>query len=592
MLTDRLSDNRLLWLPIVFLVAVAAHAETAQYWFVATDTLPLIETSRVRTIADVVGLFAQPLMTGTDFVDTALFYRPVSSLSYALDYAAWQLSPVKSHIVNILLHGTASVLAAVTVAEITRRHVVGYLSAALFAVHPLTIGVIPAISRRQDILLTIFVLSTLFLFIRSYRENSSRLIGGALIAYALALGAKETAVVLPGMVFMWLAIYGDTDKNRSTILRAVSGSAPFVLVTIAYVLVRLVVLDGIGGYRAGAASGPGISILFVPLKYFLWIFQPTNVVGDVLVALPRSVLLILIFVGAAASLGAIQYNRVHGLGTLGVLALAIFSIAFEGLLGMHLFAPRIETLLPLGPTESDVAIGYIICSLFIVGCVAGLSATILTHNRTFDSSIQDHFMFFAGWTLIVPGLLLVTGAGIGGPLQIGDQIQTGYLCLVPAMAGLSLLGFTAADALVDTSYSDPFYFDANMALIVLTIVLVLPLVATSPVVVSYDEWEDAGELNQQMLTELTDELEGTSPRVPVRLLDPPAVEGDEPPLATSVKQLQTYSFEAWFELQEPPRDQEIELVGKREISRHHGQVSLRVTRENETFIVRSQSNAN
>jgi hypothetical protein len=590
MLTDRLSDNRLLWLPIVFLVAVAAHAETAQYWFVATDTLPLIETSRVRTIADVAGLFAQPLMAGTDFVDTALFYRPVSSLSYALDYAVWQLSPVKSHITNVLLHGTASVLAAVTIAEITRRPVVGYLSAVLFAVHPLTIGVIPAISRRQDVLLTIFVLGALFLFVRSYRENSSWLLGAALIAYALALGAKETAVVLPGMVFMWLAIYRETDKNRSTVLRAVSGSAPFVLVTIAYVLVRLVVLDGIGGYRAGAASGPGISILFVPLKYFLWIFQPTNVVESVLAAFPRSVLLILIFVGAAASLGAIQYSRVHGLGTLGVLALVAFSIAFEGLLGVHLFAPRIRTLLPLGPTESDVAIGYITRSLFIVGCVAGLLATILTHNQTFDSSTQDHFMFFTGWILIVPGLLLVTGAGIGGPLQIGDQIQTGYLCLVPAMAGLSLLGFTAADALVDAPYSDPFYFDANMALIVLTVVLVLPLVATSPVAVSYDEWENTGELNQQMLTELTDELEGTSPGVPVRLLDPPAIEGDDPPLATSVKQLQTYSFEAWFELQDPPQNRAVELVGKREISRHHGQVSLEATRENGTLVVRPELN--
>jgi hypothetical protein len=105
-----------------------------------------------------------------------------------------------------------------------------------------------------------------------------------------------------------------------------------------------------------------------------------------------------------------------------------------------------------------------------------------------------------------------------------------------------------------------------------------------------DEWENAGELNQQMLTELTDELEGTSPGVPVRLLDPPAIEGDDPPLATSVKQLQTYSFEAWFELQDPPQDRAVELVGKREISRHHGQVSLEATREGETLVVRPQLN--
>ena len=581
-----LRDSRSLWLLVVFAIAIATHAETLQYWFVATDTLPLIETSRVQSPSGVAELFTQPLMAGTDFVDTALFYRPVSSLSYTLEYAVWGLSPTGYHLTNLLLHGTAAVLAAVTIAEITRRPAVGYLGAVLFAIHPLTAGVVPPIARRQDVLLTGFVLGALLLFVRSRRTNSRRLLVGALGAYAAALGTKEPAVALPGMIFMWLVLYRGIDEWRSTLRRAVTGTVPFVAVTVAYALVRLVVLGGVGGYRASAASGPGLAILFVPLKYLRWVFQPTDVVESVLTALPRSVLLVAVLGGAAIGLALVRYARRRGLDTVGLVALVVASVAVEGMLGVHLLAPAMETVLPFDPTESAIAIGYLVDSLFIVGCMAGLLAAI-RGCRTLNSSMRTHLVFFASWSVIVPGLLLATGAGIGDPLRIDDQIQTGYLCLVPAMAALSLLGLTAAETVVAAIRSRTARIDATVALLVLTVSLVLPLVVTSPLIVSNGDWNAAGQLNQQLLTGLKDELDGTAANAPVRLLDQPTTGSVDPPHTTSVKRLQSYSFEAWFELQEPPQNRAVELVGHHELRPPYDRLSVEATRENGTVVIRA-----
>jgi hypothetical protein len=290
----RLSRRRraTIFLSIIFLIGIGTYIHTVQYWFVATDSLTLIETNRIRTVTDFVQMFTEPLMHGSGFTEVALFYRPLSSLSYALEYPVWGVSPGGYHLTNVVLHATASVLVALAIRELTTRPVVGYLSGVLFTVHPLAVNVIPAISRRQDILVSIFVLGTLALFVRSRRADRPRLFGGAVVAYALALGAKETALVVPGLVFLWVVVHQEANEWRSRIATALRPTAPFIGITLVYTIVRVAVLGGLGGYRPGVGSGSTSTWLFVPVKYFLWIAQPTTIVQTTLGNLPRSVLVI------------------------------------------------------------------------------------------------------------------------------------------------------------------------------------------------------------------------------------------------------------------------------------------------------------
>ena len=415
--------NRL-GLAVVFLLAVMTYCRTTGYWFVAADSLALIETSRVGTPTDFVDLFTQPLMHGSSFTDVALFYRPISSLSYAVDYALWGLSPGGYHLTNVVLHGLAAVLVALVVAELTARVAVGALGGSLFAVHPLAVGVVPAIARRQDVLLAIFVLATVGLFVRGRREHRRWMLGGALVAYGLALGAKETALVVPAVVFAWVAITHEAHW-RTGVRRATAAVLPFVAVTAGYVVVRVAVLGGLGGYRSGVGSEPGGSVLFVPLKFLLWIGQPTSLIESTPGGLRDLVALV---VAGVVLVGAALGWRARSRGRLDPLALRSWGAC------LALFAALVVTLSLTDATGSSGAVlasassavaRYLADALFVGGCLAGLVAAARTVDPPFDVRTRRLVGFFAGWTLAVPGLLVVTGAGLGAPLELGDQNPDG-----------------------------------------------------------------------------------------------------------------------------------------------------------------------
>lgn len=81
-----------LLLPTAVLIAVAIgfippYRPVLGYFFTGTDTLTLIETSRIESASDVAEILGKPLMWGSDFVQRGSFYRPVAALSYGLDYA-------------------------------------------------------------------------------------------------------------------------------------------------------------------------------------------------------------------------------------------------------------------------------------------------------------------------------------------------------------------------------------------------------------------------------------------------------------------------------------------------------------------------
>lgn len=585
-----LRNSPVIWLSAVFTLAFLSQMNTIQYWFVATDSLSLIETSRIQTIADLAMLFTQPLMDGTDFTNTALFYRPVSSLSYAFDYFLWGLSPRGFHLSNVILHAIAAVLVAITITEMTTQPAVGYITAGLFAVHPLTVGTVPAISRRQDILMTIFVLSALFLFIRSQHKDSPRLLSGALTMYAFALGTKETAVVVPGLAFAWLVIHQEEDNWWLTLKGAITSVIPFVAITGVYLLVRIAILGGLGGYRDIAASSPGISVVVVPMKYILWVTHPTFPFENILPTLSESVLISLLIVGVASSAAVIWHQQLcHRLRKVELLMLVTSGIAFGLVVGVSLFATPIQLLMPMGMTETNAIFRYLVGFLFISGCLAGIVSAGLVRAQQFNLPTRRMLVFFIVWLLSVPGLLLVTGAGIGSPLKIGDQIQTGYLCIIPAMAILSLILYSAVNQISQTHQSKGLRLDANAALIFFIVALLAPLLITSPLVYSYGEWEKAGEVNQQMLTELSSELNDIRTSTPIYILKPPTIKGVNSPLSSSVKPLKTYSVESWFRLQRPSYYREVGLVGEQEIKPSSTGMSPSIKMSVEAIFVRFNS---
>lgn len=131
-------------------------------------------------------------------------YRPITSLSYKINYIISGHQAFYFHLVNVLLHGLATFLFVI----FSSRFLNGedcfalLLSGILFALHPIHTEAVAGIVGRADLLSSIFTLMALLAYDRhvKYREQTDMIISIwlyfsiAIICSALALLSKELGI--------------------------------------------------------------------------------------------------------------------------------------------------------------------------------------------------------------------------------------------------------------------------------------------------------------------------------------------------------------------------------------------------------------
>jgi protein O-mannosyl-transferase len=137
--------------------------------------------------------------------DESGLYRPLTTLSFLFNYAILgsQADPVPYHILNLLLH-LANVL---LVYALARRYTPYALAAAaLWAVHPVLTECVTNLAGRADLLATFGMLAALWF----YTAEGKRLwLPGMVVATAIAVFSKESAIVLPALLPLF-----DRERRR------------------------------------------------------------------------------------------------------------------------------------------------------------------------------------------------------------------------------------------------------------------------------------------------------------------------------------------------------------------------------------------
>lgn len=163
--------------------------------------------------------------------------RPVFVADEIADHAAFGLRPGPWHAESIAWHGAASLLAA-HVAE-SWLGAPGLAAGLLWALHPSHVEAVSAVNYREDLLVATFLLATLAAIGRRRATGRRRWWAAAAIGYALALGSKESALVLP-LLLPAIDLLRPGDPDRVAMLRRNLGD---------YVLVAALALAAV------AASG-------------------------------------------------------------------------------------------------------------------------------------------------------------------------------------------------------------------------------------------------------------------------------------------------------------------------------------------------
>jgi tetratricopeptide (TPR) repeat protein len=160
------------------------------------------------------------------------YYRPLQSVSHAIDYFFWKLNPVGYRLGNILIHSINSFLLYLLVRLLFKNKILGILSAILFCIHPIEVSDIAFISVRAvplEMLFMLFSIITLMHYFL-YQKNMNYLL--SLSSFVLAFLSREDALLLPLFIILSAITLGINKR------RIFFNLLPFIFIAIAYLIWR------------------------------------------------------------------------------------------------------------------------------------------------------------------------------------------------------------------------------------------------------------------------------------------------------------------------------------------------------------------
>jgi len=158
-------------------------------------------------------------------------------------YYFWHLDPYGYHLTNVILQIFVSILVLLFIYNLSGKAVVSLAASLLFALNPLNTEVVSYVSGRAELLLGLFLLSSLLLFIKSLKGGSGRRViqlNLSFLLFIFALLSKELAVVFPLAILAFVFYFKRSSlKDRGFIFKKI---LPFFIILAIYLGLRLSLL--------------------------------------------------------------------------------------------------------------------------------------------------------------------------------------------------------------------------------------------------------------------------------------------------------------------------------------------------------------
>jgi hypothetical protein len=386
------------------------------------------------------------------------YFRPLVVVSFAIDRLIYGLHAGGYHLTNLVLHATATLLVWAIARRVLGASFGAWAAAALFAVHPCHVQAVGWISGRTDVLAALFYLGALTLYLESRERPGARTALSLLsvLAFLLALTAKEMAITFPVVVFAHGLLRPDGEPPARRLLVPALAAVAAAL----YLAVRVTVLGGIHPPPSPFAfhfGDPGLlwHLLTEPLLYLgdFTLFVP----ADPVVTVPfwQAHPLLLLLFGATV---AFTFSRTvrqardrtiaaWGLGWIGVTLLPVAMLP----LGEHfLYLPSVGYCILVGSQvppsweaidargrQAMAVVGGMVM-LVCLGRTIFLDVVERASSRTIDEAAAALDRFPQAKLLLVADL--PTGASLAFGLAVrfardGRNADVGMLSILPALTG-------------------------------------------------------------------------------------------------------------------------------------------------------------
>ncbi|MDI6797169.1 MAG: tetratricopeptide repeat protein [Desulfatibacillaceae bacterium] len=209
---EKFSGSTALFCLALTLAVFVAWANALNAPFVLDDSINITNNLTIRGL-------------GADFAPwyppdyTSVSGRPLANLSFAFDYALWELNPAGFRAVNMALH----LFCAFLLMGIARRTFaledfppflrqravpLAFGAALLWAVHPFATGAVTYISQRCEVLMALFFLGALYCAIRGWQGKKAfwwHLAAG--LCLVAGAGAKEVIAAAPFAIYAYDRVF-------------------------------------------------------------------------------------------------------------------------------------------------------------------------------------------------------------------------------------------------------------------------------------------------------------------------------------------------------------------------------------------------
>jgi tetratricopeptide (TPR) repeat protein len=282
-------------------LAVLTHIAALSFPFVDDDGLQIQSNLHIQSWRFLPQYFTADVWSHTG-CGSSNYYRPIFLLWLRLNHMFFELDPTGWHFAAILLHVLAVWLVYRLATEVLNDQVAAGFAATIFAVHPITVEGVVWISGATEALSGVLFLGCMLCYLKGSRRPSA--VGlrpeeakdqgslrpeegrsgvwrvASVGLFAVAMWAKETAIVIPLLVliyevrFQGFKFFGAGAEPRELkttkrIRNVAFGVAPYVAVLATYLAVRLRVMHGMAPDKIRSAA-PATAIATWPAV--LWFY--------------------------------------------------------------------------------------------------------------------------------------------------------------------------------------------------------------------------------------------------------------------------------------------------------------------------------
>jgi hypothetical protein len=249
---------RIIILSIVLLAPLAVYIAALRYQFVFDDPDQIVYNAAVHSATSIPHYFTSDVSPHASADEVGNFYRPVFLLWLLVNYKIGGLDPIWWHATSLAVHLLVTLLVYLLAFRMTRDELLAGGSALLFGLHPVHIEAVAWISGVTEPLLAVFFLTAFLCFINSRTVGRTSRQRWWLVAslglYGLAVLEKETAIVLPAVIFIYEWLYEANDeseavepkKDHGRLFRSSAGALPYFGLTAVYLVSRWLALKGLG----------------------------------------------------------------------------------------------------------------------------------------------------------------------------------------------------------------------------------------------------------------------------------------------------------------------------------------------------------